>query len=440
MMKHFIVAVVIAWSCVATTCCFANDHVVVHHGQPNTFVSAHFHWHYCTEVPGDCVYFDTTEGAMTDADGEGENEYVDGDATGAGHTSVATPSPASFTAGGVHYTVSGGSKMSSPHWSVAELVITGDYHQACAGTITFNVTGAHVKTGRILANVFIGSGGSGQLWQMSLDSNGSQVGSIPNAMGQLLDGAPISISFGDSNYAFGDQNQPLDLAYSGPDGQTYNCGDSLTITVTVTDPNESPTPAPSVSPTATVSPFPSPSPSPSMAPTATPVQYSTPPANDSGSGGNATTVTHSGTTMSGITNQDIYNDVKQALNDAGNNTTGAPGVGQGFEVGGQPGGGEGEGSGDSERNGIKSDVTNSITKTNGIISKGQNILGSSNNIVLPNSGVLKSWSVNLPKLGELTVDLAPFDTQVTFFRNVCLFALYCLFWFLTLNTLNKSFM
>ena len=138
--------------------------------------------------------------------------------------------------------------------------------------------------------------------------------------------------------------------------------------------------------------------------------------------------------MSGITNQDIYNDVKQALDDAGNRDTEYIVPNGGFGFGSDPGGENG-----SAGNGLQSAVnrfTNDLSGSgDGLMQKVDAI----DSLTLPTSiGDKSSWAVTLPVLGNLTIDLSTFDGPVWAFRSLCLAILVVGAWFAMIKIIRSG--
>jgi hypothetical protein len=137
----------------------------------------------------------------------------------------------------------------------------------------------------------------------------------------------------------------------------------------------------------------------------------------------------------GNSTTDVYADVRNALNDAGNADTTIPPVSREVDLGDQPqgiGGGEGEAvmvSMDSTTTAIKAGVTS--IKTN---------FASNKSLNLPTAGLgtVDSWSATLPVLGQFTVSITPYLSVISKMRAVCLFALYLGFWFVTVRVIRAA--
>ena len=283
--------------------------------------------------------------------------------------------------------------------------------------VTAHWDGGAPEAAGVVVNLVVG----GILAQISCDGNGCNSGTIPAAQLNLMGSPPWSVdTYADAN----------NWAICGPPGNRYrttptivaapptvNCGGSVNVVV---HSNCSPSPTPSPSPSASIAPSPSTTPVLTPSPFPTPINSTTPPPNNPG-----TTVTNGGTTGSGISNQDIYNDVKQALDDAGNRDSTFTTPNGGFGFGNDPGGENG-----SAGNGLQSAVdrfTNDLSGSgDGLMEKVDAI----DSLSLPTSiGDKSSWAVSLPVLGDLTIDLSTFDGPVWAFRSLCLAILVVGAWF-----------
>src|SRR5262249_13865517 len=156
----------------------------------------------------------------------------------------------------------------------------------------------------VVVNVLVG----GFLAQIQCDANGCNSGTFPAAQLNTTGSAPYNVGGG---------VDPNSWAICGVSGSRFRatvtnkgtcpssvaCGGTVDIALDAHCTQTTPTPSPSAS----VAPSPSTTPviTPEPSPSSTPLQFETPPPNAPGTG-----VTNGGTTMSGITNQDIYNDVK----------------------------------------------------------------------------------------------------------------------------------
>jgi hypothetical protein len=212
---------------------------------------------------------------------------------------------------------------------------------------------------------------------------------------------------------------------SGTVPNSLACGGTLDVGLDANLPLPTPTP----SPTATVSPSASPGLTPQPTPSTPPIDYATPPPNNPG-----TTVTNGGTTMSGITNQDIYNDVKQALDDAGNRDSNFVGVNGGFGFGSDPAGESG-----AAGSGLQSAVDRFTGDLSGTSDGLMGAIDSIDSLTLPTSiGDKSSWALSLPVLGEINVDLSTFDTPVHAFRALCLGVLIVGGWFAMIKIIRSG--
>lgn len=335
--------------------------------------------------------------------------------------------------GPTSYPASGGGWLG---WTQTNVDISGTSGPSCGansqrGTIeidySFNggsacgdltVTGQWSGTTPTIADTLMNLQVGGILVQVRCDAGGCGSATVSAAQLQVI--SPGATSFAvsgglDSNSwaACGPKNQLQRYSPTATVANSVACGHTLTFTVQGCAP--SPTPVPS----ATVSPSPS-IPPPSPTPAATPLQYPTPPANNPGP-----PVTNGGTTMSGITNQDIYNDVKQALDDAGTRDSEFGVPNGGFTYGNNPGGENG-----SAGNGLQDAVDRFTNDLNGTSDGLMGAVDSIDSLDLPTSiGDKSSWNFSLPVLGEITIDLSTFDTPVSAFRILCLAVLLIGAWF-----------
>jgi hypothetical protein len=325
--------------------------------------------------------------------------------------------------------------------STTSLNMDGSVGCTSNGSIKLVVPGSYAR-GLVVINALVGSGGSGQLWQLSWDpQTGGDTGSIPASLGTVLEGGAISTQVVQGSYVIdstGHEHTISGLTVSGVTGNAFHCGDNVVITATVA-PGPTPTPRPSPSPTATPELPPNPTPGPSASSPVPEPSIPTPNQPVSTVTNPTTTVTGGG---SGVTNQDIYNDVKQALLDAGYQSgpeakqdEGIVG-GTGLNLGDQP---DGVGNLD-DVHGIKDDVRNSIDASKTTRSAVQGKVDQIKNLELPTVGYAPlSWTI--PKIGPLpswTLDLTPWAAWIGQFRDLCLFALYFGFWWLAVATLRKG--
>jgi hypothetical protein len=285
-------------------------------------------------------------------------------------------------------------------------------------TVTAHWDGGAPEAASVVANIVVG----GFLAQVQCDGSGCNSGTIPAAMLNLTGSSPWSVEGGVDNRSWaicgvaGQRYRTTPTITAGP--SSVACGGSVNLSISSGCASSTPTPSPS--PSASVAPSPSTTPVITPSPAPTPVVYGTPPSNNPG-----TTVTNGGTTGSGISNQDIYNDVKQALDDAGNRDTTLNAADGTFGFGSDPGGENGSGG-----NGLQSAVdrfTNDMTgSSDGLMEKVDSI----DSLNLPGSiGDKSSWSATLPVLGDVTINLSGFDTPVSVFRSLCLAVLVVGAWF-----------
>jgi hypothetical protein len=288
-------------------------------------------------------------------------------------------------------------------------------------TVTAHWAGGAPHAAGVVVNAVVG----GYLVQLQCDANGCNSGTVPSAKLNLTGTSPWSVDAGLESGSWticgvsGSRYQTTPSITSAP--STVACGGTVDIALAsgcATTPTPSPSPSATVAPSPSVTPSPSVSPVPS--PSATPLQFPTPPPNNGG-----TTVTNGGTTMSGITNQDIYNDVKQALDDAGTRDSEFAVADGGFGFGSDPGGENGS-AGSSLQSAVDRFTNDLSGSGDGLMEKVDAI----DSLSLPTSiGDKSSWAVSLPVLGDLTIDLSTFDGPVWAFRSLCLGVLVVGAWF-----------
>ena len=336
---------------------------------------------------------------------------------------------AATIAGGGAYSVSGGSMLVGVQTSdINEHPIPGSCPTVTVGGLTMdyyingaspcgsaiNVT-AHWTNGTpVKASVVLNVQVGGLLMQIGCDANGCNSGSLPPSQLTAANGNPpytVTAGVNSKSWDYG-SDMKLHVPTVGSAPSSATCGDSIDIALDSGIGLSSPTPTPS--PSATVNP------SPTVTPEPSPITYEPPPSNNPG-----TTVTNGGVTGSGISNQDIYNDVKQALDDAGTRDSNFLTPDGGFAYGSGP-----PGEGNSAGNGLQSAVdrfTGDLGGSNqGLMEKVDAI----DSLDLPTTiGDKSSWAFTLPVLGEITIDLSTFDTPVWAFRSLCLAILVVGAWF-----------
>jgi hypothetical protein len=190
----------------------------------------------------------------------------------------------------------------------------------------------------------------------------------------------------------------------------------------VSPPNPSPTPitAPSPTPTPTVVPSP-----PSSSPPPAPTQA---PAPNQIRGNNAGT---SSTT-------DVYQDVRDALNDAGRDTV-APAASGAFDYGAQHTVvSSNKGVSDLDKSKQQLDASRSRMDAQTAMLKER--FSPTKKMGLPQTVAMHplQWSVTLPKLGTFTINLQGYQTYITWIRNACLLVLYIVFWLATAKGIQKG--
>lgn len=184
------------------------------------------------------------------------------------------------------------------------------------------------------------------------------------------------------------------------------------------EPTPTPTPDPSPNPTA--------SPLPSATPAPTPPQSGTPPQDPGGTpppdsnGGPATTKY-----------PDVYSDVRQALNDSGNQDSPMPNVTNDFDYGNEPNYKDGTD--------LENSVNNTIAIHENVSDSAIGKIASAQAMSLPTGlGDKATWDVTLPVLGSFTVDVTPYDSIISLFRALCLMMLLISTWFVTIRIIRSG--
>ncbi len=189
-----------------------------------------------------------------------------------------------------------------------------------------------------------------------------------------------------------------------------------------------PTPTPTPTPTITATPTPTPGststpvPNPSTPPTNT--NPAPPPPYNGGSGNPSSSPLN------------VYDDVRRALNDSGNNDSQSNAPVGDFEVG-EP---------DSKQQPALDTLADQKAKLEADKQKMQathellkSRYSADKKPVMPtNIGSTLSFAVTLPKLGSFVIDLAPYQTYITWLRNACLLVLYIMFWTWTSSTVRQA--
>jgi hypothetical protein len=132
---------------------------------------------------------------------------------------------------------------------------------------------------------------------------------------------------------------------------------------------------------------------------------------------------------------DVYDDVRNALNDAGNADTTMATISRDFDAGDHP-----EGISESydtlqaidhSARGITKDVGNLTDDFKGKMGTAA--------MSLPSVGVAQLvFPVSLPVLGSFSVDISPFSAIIGYMRNLCLLLLYITFWVAAKNAIRSS--
>jgi hypothetical protein len=132
----------------------------------------------------------------------------------------------------------------------------------------------------------------------------------------------------------------------------------------------------------------------------------------------------------------VYEDVRRALNDSGNNNTTANSADGTFEVG-EPDAKQQPALDalGSMRDKLEADKQKLQATHEGV----KTAYGADKKPVMPsNIGSTLSFAVTLPKLGSFVIDLSPYATYITWIRNACLLVLYIMFWTWTSSTVRQA--
>ncbi|HEY2713738.1 MAG TPA: hypothetical protein VGI60_14585 [Chthoniobacterales bacterium] len=224
-------------------------------------------------------------------------------------------------------------------------------------------------------------------------------------------------------------SRQVDLDISPSSGVCPTTAGTVSISIsahwhTFTSPTPTPTPTP------TLTPFPTPTPFPTATPGLTPPPGdpgppqppdTTPP--PVGDGGPAET-----------RYGDVYSDVRQALDDAGNQDTSAGGpISNDFKVGTNT-------ATDGATDSLSDDVDTAIDGANSIIAAGKDNFSSSHAMQVPTvTGSQMLYEFTFPLLDvPVSIDLAPFSTIIGIFRDLCLCFLYLQWWVFTAHTIQRA--
>lgn len=297
-------------------------------------------------------------------------------------------------------------------------------------TMHSNVSGQHTLTLYADGNkIFeksmfnVNNGGAGQSDGGTIDyTENNAVGSYQ----WYIDGSPAFAAGGALNRPL-EGNAPVTMPFENADWTTDSTG-----------PAPTPTPVPSATPNPTAAPTPTPSGTAAANPTPVPV-----PAN----AGNQTVTTgtlkqtivnNSSTTIDGVTNQDIYNDVLQANKDAGNTFT-SPTNPDSAQDNGMYGDHTGEGK--------QSDVDT-------VLSSGSDVLNAQNDVA--NTANYIFSGVNPPSFGSVTdthplvwdlnvgaftmhIDISGYSTSISWVRALQLFFITVTFWIMSVAEIKGAF-
>jgi hypothetical protein len=132
----------------------------------------------------------------------------------------------------------------------------------------------------------------------------------------------------------------------------------------------------------------------------------------------------------------VYADVRAALNDSGNTDTATADANGDFEVG-EPDLKQQPALDSLEAS--KQKLTEDTQKLQGAHEGVKAAYSADKKPVMPtNIGSTLSFAVTLPKLGSFVIDLAPYQTYISWLRNACLLVLYIMFWTWTSSTVRQA--
>jgi len=224
------------------------------------------------------------------------------------------------------------------------------------------------------------------------------------------------------------------------EGNTTYTAPTVTDTITLTKPASTPSPTPNPTNTGNTTGN-TPGPPTGTDPNGNPIPGPDIPTTQVNNGN--TTISGTGT---GATNQDIYNDVYRALNDAGNGSTNTsvssftPGLVTGDQA---------TGVGGTQATDLQTHATNAITRWQSANTDGQNVIsqfgpGGANALQLPSAGSLGSvsnWAGTVHYAGRtstLTFDISPYASVVSGFRLACLMALGLIAFFAAIRIVRSG--
>jgi hypothetical protein len=214
---------------------------------------------------------------------------------------------------------------------------------------------------------------------------------------------------------------------------------NVTVGQACTEPTPTPTPEPTSTPQPTATPITSPTATPP--PTPTPgVNYPSPSPNPSTPPTNTTPGLpppyNGGSGNPGSSPLNVYEDVRRALNDSGNQDTASQLPNDIFEYG--------------EPDEKQQPTLDALADTKAQLEADKQKMQSTHELlksrysadkkpVMPTGiGTTLSWSVTLPVLGSFVIDISPFQTWITWIRNACLLVVYIQFWIWTSNTVRSA--
>lgn len=310
-----------------------------------------------------------------------------------------------------NWTGNGQSGTGSPY--TAELVVSHIAKQATF-VLNWDNSGCHIpETGTLQINgvtVATASMGSNAVGQTTFTDTDAAAG---DSYVWVVDGATIA----SGTVAF---SVEFPLAFSVSDNFSNTCP----------EPTPTPTPTPSSTPTPTLPPGPTPTPPPATPPPAPsqPPVTSSPPTNHQTGGGGV------GEGIVVLNPEDIYGPIVDAINGKDDSGLGPHDIDSSFDTGDQP---------DAIANDQTSDVADVLGDAqdsyNGATTAGKTKLGQLQPLTMPTGITTKtSWSITLPILGAMVVDISPYQTVITLMRSLLLMVLLIGAWFASVRIIRSG--
>jgi hypothetical protein len=137
-----------------------------------------------------------------------------------------------------------------------------------------------------------------------------------------------------------------------------------------------------------------------------------------------------------VTNpQDIYQPIVDAIRGTGESPVTAPSIDAGFTTGENPV----NGSANTAKQNLSDKIGQTQVKYDAAIATGQSKLESIQPLNLPTSlGTKTSFSMTLPKLGAITIDLAPYQSTISLTRALLLMVMLIGAWFSSISIIRSG--